>query len=114
MGNYEQHLDNKTISGNSSTKFTTPAVKKENIAIQLVGDAESTNIDINVQGKTAPQAPFGENGFSDVSGKDLTSLPNNSEQYEFATKGTNTIQIEIVNNATDATDISAYEGYQTP
>jgi len=111
MGSYEQHLDNETISGNSSVTFTTPAVTKEEIAIQLVGDVESTNIDINVQGKTAPQAPFGENGFSDISGKDLTALPNNSEQFEFTVKGTNTVQIEVVNNTNDATDISAYEGY---
>lgn len=113
MGNYNNSLTGETLTSGESTSYTTPTAGKREIELQVVGDTDSTSLDINVTGKVAPDAPFGENSFVDVTDKDLTKLLNNSEIFTVDTTGINTIQVEIINNANSSTTIDAYEGFPT-
>lgn len=113
MGNYRNPITQKTLASGETTSYTTPAAGKREIELQVVGDADSTSLDINVSGKTAPGAPFAENSFAEVTDKDLTKLLNNSEIFAVDTTGINTIRVEITNNANNSTTIDTYEGFPT-
>lgn len=113
MGNYEAHLTGETLASGESTSFTTTSSLKETIRVQVVGDSNSTNLDIETSGKTAPPSPFGQDNFADETDKDLTKQPNNSEIYKIDAGAVNTIKVEITNNANSETTIDAYETWIT-
>jgi hypothetical protein len=114
MGNYKEQLIGETLSASGgSTSFTIPASLKETIRIQVVGDSNSTSLDIATTGKTAPASPFGQNGFADETAKDLTKQLNNSEIFKIDATGVNTIRVEITNNANSETIIDVYEAFVT-
>jgi hypothetical protein len=114
MGNYTDHINAETLSASGgSTSFTISSSLKETIRIQVVGDNNSTSLDIETAGKTAPSSPFGEDGFADPTDKDLTKQKNNSEIFKIDAQGVNTIKVTITNNANNPTTIDVYEGYVT-
>lgn len=114
MGNYTDLINAEELAASGgSTTFTIPASLKETIRIQVVGDSNSTSLDIETAGKTAPNSPFGEDGFADETDKDLTKQKNHSEIYKINADGVNTIQVTITNDANNSTTINVYEGYVT-
>jgi len=114
MGNYEELLSNETLSASGgSTSFTIPASLKETIDVQIVGDSNSTSLDIATSGKTAPASPYGQDGFADETAKDLTKQLNNSEIFKIDAKAVNGVKVEITNNANSDTTINAYASWVT-
>jgi len=115
MGNYQQILDQGTATsgGGTTTTDTIDVSKKELIEIQLVGDANSSDIDLNASAKTAPQAPLGTYNGAAYEAQDLTADANNSKVYAYDVAGINQMQFEIVNNAGSDTTLDAYEAHST-
>lgn len=114
MGNYKAHLQGETLAASGgSTSFTIPASLKETVAIQVVGDSNSTSIDIETAGKTAPGTPYGQDGFSDETEKDLTKQLNNSEIFKIDARAVNGLRVSITNNANSDTTIDVYQSWVT-
>jgi len=114
MGNYKEQLTGETLSASGgSTSFTIPASLKESIAIQVVGDSNSTSLDIETSGKTAPNSPYGQDGFANETAKDLTKQLNNSEIFKIDAKAVNGLKITITNDANSETTIDVYESWVT-
>jgi len=113
MGNYDNHIIGETLSSGGSTSFTIQTSLKETLRVQIVGDADSTDLDIVTAGKTSPNAPFGQDAFNDKTSKNLTKELNNSEIFKVDVQGVNSLKVTITNNANTSTNIDAYEGFVT-
>ena len=110
MANYQQIFDAQTIGTNSTVTSNAVNVQDvDSLNVQLVGDTNSTDINIELEGKTAPQAPQGEYENTLTSNEDLTASTNNSKIYAYDVEGLNTAYVKITNNdGTNTTDLDAY------
>lgn len=113
MGNYDDHINGKTLAPGASTSFTTQTSLKETLRVQIVGDSDSTDLDITTAGKTSPNAAFGQDAFNDETSKNLTKELNNSDIFKVDVQGINSLKVTIKNNSNTGTTIDAYEGFVT-
>lgn len=110
MANYEQILDTETIGTNSSAVSNAVNVQDtDSLNVQIVGDSNSTDVNIEIEGQTAPQAPQAEYENTLTSNEDLTASTNNSIIYAYDVEGLNTAYVKLTNNdGTNTTDVDAY------
>lgn len=117
MGNYTLTIDSATVtaSGGTQTGTRISVDNRDTIAVQLEGDANSTNLDLELQGKNGGQATttWGDVDTTTYTGEDITVNTNNSKIYMFDVSGLAEIRPLVRNNAASDTVITASIGVDT-
>lgn len=83
--------------------------KKNTLTVQVVGDGNSSNLDVSLQAKLDENGVFGDYTVAQQS-EDLTSNTNNSKFYTFDVSDVNDARLKIKNEAGNDTVIDALAG----
>lgn len=116
MGNYEVSIDAESItaSGGTITGDRIVIDDRDTVAIQVEGDADSSNFDLQLQGKNGNATPnFGDLDTASFTGEDITGNTNQSKIYLYDVSGMSEVKPKIVNNNSVATTITVSVGVDT-
>jgi len=113
MGNYETSIDSVSVNatGGTETGNKITVDNRDTISIQIEGDAESANFDLELQGKNGnATTTYGDVDTTSYTGQDITGNTNTSKIYLFDVSGLSDIKPKIINNHDSATTITATVG----
>lgn len=113
MGNYETSIDNQSVSssGGTVTGSKTTVDNRDTIAVQVEGDTNSTNLDLELQGKNGNvTTTYGDIDTTSYTGQDLTGNTNTSKIYLYDVSGVSDIKPLVRNNAASATTLTVTVG----
>lgn len=116
MGKYEKSIDAVAIAsgGGSQTGDRIVIDDRDTIAVQIEGDADSTNLDLQLQGKNGnATSVFGDIDTTSFTGQDITANTNQSKIFLYDVSGMSEIKPKIVNNNTVSTTITVSVGVDT-
>lgn len=113
MGKYKTSIDNQSVtsSGGTQTGSKVTVDDRDTIAVQVEGDSDSSNFDLELQGKNGAEASnYGDIDTTSYTGQDTTNNTNQSKIYLFDVSGVADIKPKIVNNAGTATTVTVTVG----
>lgn len=117
MGNYTISIDAVSVAsgGGTETGSSVNVDDYKTIAVQVEGDAESANFDLEMQGQNGGQATnsFGDLDTTNNTGEDITANTNQSKIYLYDVAGLSEVRPKIINNHDAATTMTVSIGVNT-
>lgn len=115
MSQFEEIETGVTIAANSSTTITTlvTVTGYDQLDIQLEGDNNSSDLNLNLYARTHPNASLVPYDTSSYTNKDLTNNKNTGEIFLFDVPAVAVVQIELKNNTGNETSVDVYTGKDT-
>jgi len=111
MGSYEELFKNESFSSGETKKFEIPASNKTELSIQIVGDDNTTDLDLKVRGNSAPEAPYGDNSIDNKTNRNISNDYNQSHIFTFDVRSINNAELALVNNAGSSTVLTCYTSF---
>jgi len=109
MAETGQFFDNVSVAaGADQTSDIIRVVNNDTLTVQLVGDGNATNIDIDFLTRANSNVPVFGNYDSSVRAKDLTTKPNNSDSFILDVQDVGEIRVKVTNQAASDSELSAY------
>lgn len=113
MGKYYTSIDSVSISsgGGTQTGDKITVDNRDTIAVQVEGDAESANFDLELQSKNGnATTTYGDLDTTSYTGQDITGNTNQSKVYLFDVSGVSDIKPKIINNHDAASTMTVTVG----
>lgn len=112
MADFEKNVfDAVTVSSGGGTQTSSSITVNEydSMTLSLEGDANSSNFDLAVQGKTEQEGNWTDYDTT-VTGEDITSNTNDSKSYVYDVADLNVARVKITNNAGSSTTMTMHVG----
>jgi len=111
MGSYKELFKNETFSSGETKRFEIPVARKSKLSIQIVGDDNTTDLDLKIRGNCAPKAPYGDNSLDNKTNRNISNDYNQSHVFTFDVSSLNNAELSIVHNSANATELDCYTSH---
>jgi len=109
MSQTGQFLTDVTLgSGDSQTSDALKVANEETLTVQLVGDDNSTNIDLALLSRANSSVPVSGEYSTSIRNEDISKAENRSRMFVFDIADVSDVYVKINNNGSNSTDLDAY------